>query len=219
MWDLQTQPIGCALLLKCFRHNPALIYHSELSAMTKFFKIEQYFPLPLNDFRHVIVSKTIYFVRYYNNRKLTENWLEANVNVVQIQKTWFPRTQLIEIYQHRVVPQKLWKKGAPYSTKKLANWVNYYLKIMFSNAPNMSKPKDFKRRLCCVHSWLTASYIAIPIKDIYILIHCTSIDTDEILKFTYILTNHIKQYQSLKKQYIGKKYYSIVLTKINALLY
>ena len=37
----------------------------------------------------------------------TENWLEAKVNVVQIQKNRYPHTQLDEIYQHRVVPQKL----------------------------------------------------------------------------------------------------------------
>ena len=49
----------------------------------------------------------MYFVRYCNKRKLDENWLEAKVNVVQILKTWYPRTQLTEIYQHKVVPQKL----------------------------------------------------------------------------------------------------------------
>ena len=35
---------------------------------------------------HVVVTKTIYFVRYCNKRSSTENWLEAKVNVVQIQK-------------------------------------------------------------------------------------------------------------------------------------
>ena len=64
---------------------------------------------------HVIVTKTINFVRYIycNKRKSTENWLGAKVNVVQIQKTCFPRTQLTEVYQHRAVPQKLWKRGTP----------------------------------------------------------------------------------------------------------
>ena len=63
---------------------------------------------------HVIVTKTIYFIRYCNKRNSTENWLEAKVNVVQIQKTCYLGTQLTEIYQHRVVPQNLLKKGAPY---------------------------------------------------------------------------------------------------------
>ena len=62
----------------------------------------------------VILTKTIYFVRYCNKRNSTENRIEAKVNVVQIQENSYPdRTQLNEIYQHRVVPQKLWKKGVP----------------------------------------------------------------------------------------------------------
>ena len=58
-------------------------------------------------------NKNIYFVCYCicNKRKLTENWLEAKVNVVQIQKTSYLLAQLIEVYQHKVVPQKLWNKG------------------------------------------------------------------------------------------------------------
>ena len=32
-------------------------------------------------------NKNIYFERYYDKRKLTENWLGAKVNVFQIQKT------------------------------------------------------------------------------------------------------------------------------------
>ena len=42
------------------------------------------------------------------------NGLEARSNVVQFQKSWYPRSQLTEIYQHRVEPQNFWKKGAPY---------------------------------------------------------------------------------------------------------
>ena len=41
------------------------------------------------------------------------NHLEANVNMVQYQKTWYSRVQLTDIYHHRDGPQKLWKKGAP----------------------------------------------------------------------------------------------------------
>ena len=36
---------------------------------------------------YVIVTKTIYFISYCNKRNSTENWLEAKVNVDQIQKS------------------------------------------------------------------------------------------------------------------------------------
>ena len=77
---------------KVFGHNPALIDHSELRAMIpSFSKLNNVYLCLWAIFDkyilHVIVTKTIYFVRYYNKRKSTENWLEAKVNVVQIQKT------------------------------------------------------------------------------------------------------------------------------------
>ena len=42
------------------------------------------------------------------------NRLEAKEDIVQFQKAWCFRDQLIEIYQHIDVPEKRWKKGAPY---------------------------------------------------------------------------------------------------------
>ena len=37
----------------------------------------------------------------------------AGWNILKFQKNLYPRDQLNEIYQYRVVPEKLWKKGAP----------------------------------------------------------------------------------------------------------
>ena len=131
--------IGCALFLKFFGHNSLLIDQSELSAMMpSFSKLNNVYLCLWAIFEkynsHVIVTKTIYFVRYCNKRNSTENWLEAKVNVVQIQKTWYPRTQLTEIYQHRVVPQKFWKKGAPYSgpqrKSNVPNFNNFGIKMI-----------------------------------------------------------------------------------------
>ena len=107
---------------KFFGHNPALIDHSELSAMTPSLKKLNNVDLCLwaifdKYILHVIVTKIIYFVRYCNKRKSTKNWLEVKVNVVQIQKTWYPRTQLTDIYQ-------LWKKWRTLRQ-------NYYAKLQF----------------------------------------------------------------------------------------
>ena len=43
-----------------------------------------------------------------------KNRLEAKEDIIQFQKAWCFRDQLIEIYQHIDEPKKLWKKGAPY---------------------------------------------------------------------------------------------------------
>ena len=52
----------------------------------------------------------------YNNMSniFSLNRLEAKVKIFQFQKTWYPCTQFTKIYQHKVEPLKLWKKGAPY---------------------------------------------------------------------------------------------------------
>ena len=34
-------------------------------------------------------------------------------NIVQFQKVWYPRNQLVEIFQIMVMPKKLRRKGAP----------------------------------------------------------------------------------------------------------
>ena len=44
-------------------------------------------------------------------------------DIVQFQKVWYPRNQLVEIFQVKVVPKKIKKLGAPY---------------YFTNRPNIS---------------------------------------------------------------------------------
>ena len=46
-------------------------------------------------------------------RHETEKRPEAKEDIVQFQKTWYPRDQLTEIYNRVKEPKKLWKKGAP----------------------------------------------------------------------------------------------------------
>ena len=53
--------------------------------------------------------KWIYIVITITN----ENRLETKVNIVQFQKTWYPRAQLTELYQLRVEPLETLKKGVP----------------------------------------------------------------------------------------------------------
>ena len=66
--------VGCALFEKFSRHNPVACTNR---------------------------SQYIYFKNYiFQKKNSTENWLKAKVNVVQIQKNWYPRTQLTEIHQH-----------------------------------------------------------------------------------------------------------------------
>ena len=40
-------------------------------------------------------------------------------DIVQFQKVWYPRNQLVEIFQVKVVPKKIKKLGAPYYTAQL----------------------------------------------------------------------------------------------------
>ena len=59
--------------------------------------------------------------------------------MVQYQKPLYPRLQLTEICQHRVVPRKFFKNGAPYCKKYivllLTSLLNEFLKLMLINKP------------------------------------------------------------------------------------
>ena len=50
-------------------------------------------------------------------------------NIVQFQKVWYPRNQLVEIFLITVVPKKFLKKGAPYQTTLVTKLANRLVQI------------------------------------------------------------------------------------------
>ena len=112
----------CVHFFKIFGALPwesVMVDLSELSTKISFFEIGQRSPLPLGDLRkiyftcywhtsslkHVIVTKTIYFIYNCNKRKSPRGKGQR----CQIYKNWHPPAQLTKIYQNKVVSRNFWK--------------------------------------------------------------------------------------------------------------